>query len=140
MMNVEIELPNLNGLGDEARATLWPRARDAMLDVVLHLVNAIKVKVGGAGRGRLYRRGRGRWHRASAPADAPARDFGSYVNSWDSEIQESPDVIEGRIGSTMWDTRGRHLELGTRNMAPRPHVHPAFAEEQNAIDRRFGDI
>ena len=107
----------------------------------MHLANAIRVKVGGTGTGRMYRRTKGGgYHTASAPGHPPARDYGDYVQSWMHDVRESPAEIEGQVGSSMWDSRGRHLEDGTKKMAPRPHVVPAIEEERPSIERRLGQI
>ena len=137
---MDIAPGQLNGLGRQALEALRPHVRNAVEDGVMHLANAIRVKVGGTGSGRMYRRGKSRFHVASAPGHPPARDFGDYVQSWMHDMRESPAEIEGQVGSSMWDTRGRHLEDGTKRMAPRPHVVPAIEEERPSIERRLARI
>jgi hypothetical protein len=137
-MEWDLDPGQLNGIGRDALEAQRPGILRAVTDATLHLLNALKMKVGGVGRGRLYKRGKsGRMHQASAPGDPPARDLGNYVNSWDHNIQNQPEVIEGAVGSYMWETRGKLLEGGTRKMRPRPHVDPVLAEERQAIEGRL---
>lgn len=140
-VDLDFDAAQLTGVGRQALAALRPRVRDAVEDSVMHLANAIRVKVGGTGSGRMYRRTKGgRYHTASAPGQPPARDYGDYVQSWMHDMKESDAEIEGQVGSSMWERRGRHLEDGTKRMAPRPHVVPAIEEERRAIERRLGQI
>lgn len=140
-LDLQIDMPDLTGLGEEAIEAMRPRAFAAVEDAMMHLRNAIVRKVGGAGRGREYVRTRsGLVHRASLPGDPPARDMGDYVQSWQSDTTDKGSEIEGQLGSSMWEERGKYLEHGTRNMAPRPHVAPTIEEERDAIERRLGRI
>ena len=61
-----------------------------------------------------------RLYRASAPGEPPANRTGSYANSWESRVRGE----EGFVGTK--DKRGPWLELGTKRMAPRPHLEPAL--------------
>lgn len=73
--------------------------------------------------GRIYRR-RGVVHQASAPGEAPASDTGSLVQSRSQELV--PERLAGRFRIS-----ARHampLEVGTRNMEPRPHARRALQE------------
>lgn len=141
MISLEFETPDVSGLAEEARQALWPRLRDAVEDAVMHLRNAIVVKVGGAGRGREYVRTKdGKIHRASLSGDPPARDYGDYVQSWMSEVLATDSEIDGQLGSSMWEERGKYLEHGTSKMGPRPHVAPTIEEERAAIEARLGNL
>lgn len=68
--------------------------------------------------GRLYFF-RGRIHRASAPGESPANMTGRLSRTTDYKVRMggSPQV---EFGDTAF--YGEYLELGTRNMDPRPHV------------------
>jgi hypothetical protein len=73
--------------------------------------------------GKTYRRGNV-LHTASSPGNAPRTDTGRLVQSARVEpTQGGADVV---IASN----HAVHLEYGTRNMAPRPHLEPAA--ERNA--------
>lgn len=77
----------------------------------------------GGKTGRLYKR-RGVVHQASAPGEPPASDTGTLVRS---RVQELiPEQLAGRFKITAGYAMA--LEVGTRNMAPRPHARRALAE------------
>lgn len=138
LVTIEFDVPKVEGLGTAALQYLRTEVRSNMMAAVLVLLNSFKRTVGGRGTGRLYRRGkRGRTHQASSPGQPPARDFGDYVNSFDFAIEETPDTIEGQIGSRMWQKRGMSLEFGTSKMRPRPHVdiaiNAARVDVENAL-------
>lgn len=73
--------------------------------------------------GRVYRR-RGVSHQASAPGEPPASDTGSLVASRAQELD--PQRLAGRF--KIMSRHALPLELGTRNMEPRPHARRALAE------------
>lgn len=70
------------------------------------------------GRGRVYGR-----HRASAPGDPPAPDFGQYRASWRHRTNGLGGVKPGGDLYTEQE-RAPHLERGTRRMGARPHAGP----------------
>lgn len=70
--------------------------------------------------GRTYKRGK-RTHRASAPGEAPAVDFGHLQNSLQPDF---PTPLKGVL--TIGAEHGLYLEEGTRHIAPRPFVVPAI--------------
>jgi hypothetical protein len=74
--------------------------------------------------GRL-RKGRARVpHTASAPGEPPASDTGRLLTSIHHEMSDGPEGIEGRVGSDV--EYAVYLELGTRDMLPRPFLRPAL--------------
>ncbi len=80
--------------------------------------------------GRVYRRGRGRVHRASAPGEAPAIDTGALANS----IQV--DVV-GETEAVVYTNQkyAAPAEFGTARMAPRPFMKPAADAERGDFER-----
>lgn len=74
--------------------------------------------------GRLRKGGRRVPHRASAPGDPPATDTGRLLNSVAHTVGSDgagPYAhIEARTNYSLY------LELGTRDMAPRPFLRPAL--------------
>lgn len=86
---------------------------------------AVKQSLKQPGRGRLYRR-RGVVHRASAPGSPPATDLGRLAAATTWEVGRDERGLVARIGSNY--RVQLYLELGTRRMAPRPHLRPALAE------------
>lgn len=75
------------------------------------------------GHGRVYRRG-GVLHRASAPGAPPATDLGRLAAATGWEVGRDERGLVARIGSNY--PVQLYLELGTRRMAPRPHLRPAL--------------
>jgi HK97 gp10 family phage protein len=77
--------------------------------------------------GRTYARG-GREHRASAPGEAPAVDYGNLKSS----IQVFEVTPERAIIGTNAEY-AEHLEFGTSRMEPRPYMRPALDEHAHEI-------
>jgi hypothetical protein len=76
------------------------------------------------GRGETYKHGNVT-HRASAPGDPPARDTGQLGASIGTELARDADGLVERIGTNL--KKGRYLELGTRDIEPRPYLRPGLA-------------
>lgn len=70
--------------------------------------------------GRLYKRGRNAYHRASAPGELPSPDFGILRNSTNFEIFSGPGGNYGQVG--VFAEYAAALELGTERMAARPFL------------------
>lgn len=79
-----------------------------------------KASMSGAKHGRVYPRGDGKPHQASAPGEAPAIDTGHLVNS----IQAAR-TGQGSAVVTAYSDYAAALEFGTRKMAARPFFKPA---------------
>lgn len=75
--------------------------------------------------GRIYRT-RGVTHQASAPGEAPANETGRLVNS------RRIDLFEGELrGRLTFSTEyALPLEVGTKNMEPRPYARRALRETE----------
>lgn len=136
MIRIEFEAPDTKGLGAEALRLAVAQVRNNLMAATLELLNSFKRTVGGKGKGRFYRRGKGgRMHQASLPGEPPARDRGDFVNSFDFGISETPDELHGDVGSRIWETRGKWLEFGTRRMRPRPFVDRAINAVRDKVER-----
>ena len=70
-----------------------------------------------------------KYHRASAPGEAPATDTGNLANSIYSRMLGG---AEGEIGSTAEYAAG--LEFGGAHVAPRPSLGPAVKAEWPAFE------
>jgi HK97 gp10 family phage protein len=64
----------------------------------------------------------------SKPGEAPHKDTGTLRSSIAHQMQEGPS---GLVGSAL--AYARHLELGTKKMAPRPYLRRTLAQEKPAI-------
>jgi len=87
--------------------------------------------------GRVYRSRKGvqKWHRASAPGQAPAIDTESYMRSIGNKWA-------GRYSRIVYtnDPRGPMFNRGTSKMLPRPHFAPAarkYRRQFNSEMKRF---
>jgi hypothetical protein len=81
--------------------------------------NAQQAVLHGPKTGRIYKRG-ARTHRASAPGEAPANDFGFLAQSLKIDVTQKLTVDLRALAPY-----AVHLEYGTRNMAARPFLRPA---------------
>jgi len=130
-----------------------------------------KKMVGGVGRGLIYKKSankkfirtatttgkldrrfkqnRGRYHRASAPGDPPARDTGILANSISFTVKRRFLGIVGEVGSDLAKIRskdptsdpeyGLTMEFGTRDgrIAARPWLRPSLIKATPKIDKIF---
>lgn len=93
--------------------------------------NAIQLIQGGSRSGKTYKRG-GKEHIASSAGEPPKTDKGNLV----ANIIAEP---RGRLlyvaGSNKKAPYGLYLELGTRNISPRPWLQPSFEKVYNKFKR-----
>ena len=85
--------------------------------------DAIRSIQRGSRSGRTYKRG-SVFHRASGPGEAPKTDTGSLVSSIFSSLRKQRNKPVAFVGSDI--VYAKHLEFGTRHMAARPWLQPAF--------------
>lgn len=97
--------------------------------------DAIKSIQRGTKSGRVYERAGeanlSATHQASAPGEAPATDTGALVGS----IQVTQQGMAGQVATKL--EYGFWLEYGTLQMAERPFLRPALAENQQYIIDQF---
>lgn len=86
--------------------------------------------------GRRYRvpGGKTRKYTASAPGEYPANRTGTLAQSYQEVPVGKYRVI---VGTPL--EYGRYLELGTRNMQPRPHFKRTFRDNRNELERLLGE-
>jgi HK97 gp10 family phage protein len=98
------------------------------------LEGATKISMSaGSHSGRTYskRSGKGK-HKASAPGETPAVNYGILVNSIKTHLSESsPTKAVAEVGTNV--EYGAHLEWGTSKMAARPFLRPAFDNNATKI-------
>ena len=133
--------------------SVWARLRGKALGLLSKAeqylaVRKIRALLSRHGTGRIYRSKTGSGtHQASSPGSPPASDTGAYADSWKTIFVETPTGGYVAIGSTLWDTFGRRLELGGSAkgksgsyIAPRPHVRVLYANAEAEIDRDLAQL
>ena len=86
----------------------------------------------GGKSGKSYKRG-SKSHIASSPGEAPASDTGRLSGS----IMALKSIYgDGWLVGTALDY-GKHLELGTKEIKPRPWLIPALEKNRNAIENNI---
>ena len=87
--------------------------------------------------GRIYRRGRGRQHQASAPYEPFANDTGDTLK----RRRVAVDAAALRATLYFHSVNAARLEHGTRKMKPRPFARRALSEtRQQVIDAVVGEV
>jgi hypothetical protein len=124
-------------------------AQQAVNVTIKRIEARAKVSLGGRKSGRTYRRGeiksrrkadKGevigyKFHRASAPGEAPATDYGVLANSIASRMI---GPTEGEV--TVSAEYAAVLELGGARMARRPFLGPAVAAEWPEFVRAMEEV
>ncbi len=108
--------------------------RDAVMATIARIItgtqeDAVKAIMSPPKTGKIYRT-RGVAHQASAPGEAPANDTGRLAQSGIPTLDNAQLLGTLRFASAY----ALYLEKGTRYMAPRPFLLPAFIK--NAADRQ----
>lgn len=86
----------------------------------------------GTRSGREYRiPGSSRTYRASRPGEAPATVTGRLRSSYQFRVREDGGKKVGEVGSPL--DYALYLEKGTKRMAPRPHLVPAYYKREDNI-------
>lgn len=86
----------------------------------------------GTRSGREYRiPGSSRTYRASRPGEAPATVTGRLRSSFQFRVREDGGKKVGEVGSPL--DYALYLEKGTKRMAPRPHLVPAYYKREDNI-------
>ena len=120
---------NMDKLLDIQRNTN-KRVDDVLLEMAIFCEGEAKTSMGTGPAGRTYTRG-GTDHVASAPPGPPNVDTGTLWNS----IQGKKDG-PGRAVTDVGAEHGLYQEFGTKNMAARPFLLPAFMQTVQEIRKR----
>jgi HK97 gp10 family phage protein len=97
------------------------------------VTEAVRLIETGSKSGRLYRRGGGRVHQASAPGESPASDTGNLVKNIISELERNNKTVYV-VANTIY---AFWLEFGTRLMAARPFLNRAVEALNNFYKETF---
>lgn len=73
---------------------------------------------------KLSMKGGGKPHIPSRPGEPPHVDEGRLRASITTEFQQTQNTMEARVGTNV--RYGRFLEVGTRDIEPRPWLRPAL--------------
>lgn len=105
----------------------------SVMRCVLVFEKQIKLELSRPGHGRLYKRGKNRWHQASAPGEPPAVDYGDLRRSIGHEL------VGGawRVGTGL--ARASALEFGHvypdgRVLLPRPFMSRALRKVRRGMN------
>lgn len=71
------------------------------------------------------------FHQASAPGEPPASRTGNLLNSFQIQVTETATMVTVSVGNTA--RYANFLEFGTRKMAARPFMRPAYANKKSEI-------
>lgn len=108
---------------------------EAMHKATLMVERDVKRSFPKVGTGRVYSKGKGKIHIASAPGQPPAIDIGNLQSSIQSKVQVRGLNVIGEVGSDM--PYSLYLEVGTRTMAKRPYLMPTVRKDKHKITRIF---
>jgi HK97 gp10 family phage protein len=122
----------LRRLDDRYEEKLWSTLTEQ--GQLLEGAIARTLQQGSPGRGRVYPSAGGglnTTHQASAPGDPPASDTGNLINSIGTDFRRAE--LSVLVGTEV--EYAPFLEYGTRRMAPRPFMRPAYQSREAAIER-----
>lgn len=108
---------------------------DAMHKATAMVERDVKRSFPKIGTGRIYSKGKGKIHIASAPGGIPAIDTGALRSSIQSRVQVRGINVLGEVGSDM--PYSLYLELGTRTMEKRPYLMPMVRKDKRKIGEIF---
>lgn len=119
----------LAAIGERAKIHVSEAIDKELLVTKSEAVRAIQR---GTRSGRVYKRGKGRVHQASAPGEFPKTDRGRLVSSLFVERKKSG--LAGIMGSGV--VYGKYLEYGTSRTRPRPWLRRTFRKRRPMMERR----
>lgn len=118
-MTLELKL-DLSGIAKHER-DFERKAERALAGVAEGIVTDVKASMGTSPGGRVYKRGRGRFHTASIAGHPPNVDTGTLRASI---RQERSGKLERTVFTGV--EYAKHLEEGTPRIRARPFMEPAF--------------
>ncbi len=151
MDGIKIEgFDSLIKLFPEMEAKIKAEAKKAVAAAGLLVQNEIKDSMRKAKHGKTYRKGpikrkRGgkntivgaKFHRASAPGEAPAVDTGRLIGSVNSRQLDGGFSTTVGVHDVTNVKYAKALEYGTSKIAPRPFLIPALQNKKPEIMERF---
>lgn len=137
-------------LAEDFRKEISERAVNVLEHIGDILVTHVRTLLNQKGTGKWWpsKKGKGLWHRASAPGKPPAVDRGEYRDSFYSQVERAKYEWRVVLRSTLWEAFGRRLELGGTHtdasgksvyIAPRPHVRRTYDQTESVIAQALKD-
>lgn len=96
-----------------------------------------KANLSRPGTGRIYPRGNGKTHQASAPGEPPAPDIGELrrMTQADTKVRREGSDVVGRVVQNK--EYAHALAVGTEKMAPRPSLQLLATDQPNQLRDAF---
>lgn len=96
-----------------------------------------KANLSRPGTGRVYPRGNGKTHQASAPGEPPAPDMGELrrMTQADTKVRREGSDIVGRVVQNK--EYAHALAVGTEKMAPRPSLQLLATDHPDDLRQAF---
>jgi HK97 gp10 family phage protein len=119
---------SLRWYGEERKREIEREMRQRVKSAVREVYNRARILVDEAGTAK--RKGKAKVYGAvrSLPGEPPRKQTGQLRRSIASEVLS----LVGRVGTNV--KYGKHLELGTRHMQPRPWLRRALNESRGKIE------
>lgn len=114
----------------DVKKQFMARTLRATRAATLQAKSEVFVMLSHPGSGRMYGA-----HQASAPGEPPAPNTGELRGSLVDTVSVNRGVVVGRVVEN--HEAAAHLEGGTENMAPRPHMRRALTEGWKRINAAF---
>ena len=138
-------MANVDWFDDEIRNRVKKETVKNVNRAALLLEREVKKELSNVGTGRPYKRGK-KVHRASSAGQPPAVDTGTLRASISSVVDSSVLKVEGWVGSNKnviasksvagTDVEyGYYLEVGTKNIQPRPFLRPTLRRLKHKIGK-----
>lgn len=129
-ISIKIDNDELNSKLTDLPQDVLKEVDQALLKAAIYVEAQTKVKIQrGPRSGHIYRRGRTRFHQASAPGEPPKTDTGNLVSHI---IHAHPSFLRAEVISGA--AYASFLEYGTKHMAARPYLAPTLDESSAKID------
>lgn len=114
-------------------------AEKIIAQTVLEVNNDTTTKLqSGARSGRIYKRGKGRYHQASAIGEYPKTDRGILVASLFFLVKKTANLVTGEFGSKA--AHGKHLEFKPVTQGGRPWLKPQFDLFAERLKKKLSDF
>lgn len=123
---------------ESTKQKMMIRSRENLLNATIEWHDSLTNDVlTGSRTGRVYTvPGTKRRYRASAPGEPPASRTGVTRAGYRYQVVRRKFELTGEVGSPEW--HALWLEKGTKRMAARPHVKPAFEKRREQILGHLG--